>query len=64
MAASADATAAAYIEAETSTDEAVWGVGVHTSIVTASLRAVISAINRADALRRSAEQALAAFDAS
>jgi 2-isopropylmalate synthase len=63
MAASADATAAAYIEADVD-DEAVWGVGVHTSIVTASLRAVISAINRADALRRSAEQALAAFDAS
>jgi 2-isopropylmalate synthase len=28
-------------------DRVLWGVGVHSSIVTASLRAVVSAINRA-----------------
>ncbi|HEU5470876.1 MAG TPA: 2-isopropylmalate synthase [Actinophytocola sp.] len=41
-----DARAAAYVEC--SVDERVlWGVGVDSSIVTASLRAVVSAINRA-----------------
>ena len=39
MAASADAKAAAYVEADVG-DEAFWGVGVHGSIVTASLRAI------------------------
>ena len=34
MAASADATAAAYVEADVD-DDAVWGVGLHPSIVTA-----------------------------
>ena len=46
MAASADATAAAYVEADVD-DEPVWGVGLHPSIVTASLRAVVNAVNRA-----------------
>jgi 2-isopropylmalate synthase len=50
MAASADAMAAAYIEADVD-DEAVWGVGLHSSIVTASLRAVVNAVNRAIADR-------------
>ena len=45
MAASADATAAAYVEADVD-DEPVWGVGIHPSIVTASLRAVVNAVNR------------------
>ena len=45
MAASADATAAAYVEADVD-DDAVWGVGLHPSIVTASLRAIINAVNR------------------
>jgi 2-isopropylmalate synthase len=41
-----DARAAAYVEC--AVDERVlWGVGVDSSIVTASLRAVVSAINRA-----------------
>jgi 2-isopropylmalate synthase len=51
MSAAADATAAAYIEAEVD-DEPVWGVGLHPSIVTASLRAVVNAVDRAIAQRR------------
>ena len=46
MSAAADATAAAYIEADVDGD-LVWGVGLHPSIVTASLRAVVNAVNRA-----------------
>jgi 2-isopropylmalate synthase len=57
MSASADATAAAYMEADVD-EEAFWGVGIHTSIVTASLRAVINAVNRSVAAR----EALAAID--
>jgi 2-isopropylmalate synthase len=57
MSAAADATAAAYIEAEIDED-VVWGVGVHPSIVTASLRAVVNAVNRALALRRELEEAM------
>lgn len=41
-----DARAAAYVEC-TIGDRVLWGVGVHSSIVTASLRAVVSAVNRA-----------------
>ncbi len=57
MAAAADATAAAYIEADIDGD-AVWGVGVHPSIVTASLRAVVNAVNRALAQRKALEEAM------
>ena len=57
MSAAADATAAAYIEAEID-DDLVWGVGVHSSIVTASLRAVVNAVNRALALRKALEDAM------
>ena len=57
-----DATAAAYVEADVD-DEVVWGVGIHPSIVTASLRAVVNAVNRAIALREAQEAAAAAFDA-
>jgi 2-isopropylmalate synthase len=56
-----DATAAAYVEADVD-DEAFWGVGIHPSIVTASLRAVVNADNRAHALRSAREGAVAAFD--
>ncbi len=42
----ADAAAAAYIEAAVG-DHVLWGVGIDESIVTASLRAVVSAVNRA-----------------
>jgi 2-isopropylmalate synthase len=44
----ADASAACYIEAAIA-DRVLWGIGVHPSIVTASLRAVVSAVNRAAA---------------
>ncbi len=46
--AGADAKAACYIEAALG-DRVLWGVGIHPSIVTASLRAVTSAVNRAAA---------------
>jgi 2-isopropylmalate synthase len=55
-----DATAAAYIEAEVD-NEVVWGVAVHPSIVTASLRAIVNAINRAMRAREDREAALKAF---
>jgi 2-isopropylmalate synthase len=41
-----DARAAAYVEC-TVEDKVLWGVGVDSSIVSASLKAVVSAINRA-----------------
>jgi 2-isopropylmalate synthase len=55
-----DATAAAYIEAEVG-GELVWGVAVHPSIVTASLRAVVNAVNRAALARQEREETLRAF---
>ena len=42
----ADATAVAYIEMASDGTE-LWGCGLHTDITTASMRAIISAINRA-----------------
>jgi 2-isopropylmalate synthase len=44
-----DARAAAYVQVEVG-EHTSWGVAVHPSIVTASLRAVVSAINRALAI--------------
>jgi 2-isopropylmalate synthase len=44
-----DARAAAYVQVEVG-GQTSWGVAVHPSIVTASLRAVVSAINRALAI--------------
>jgi len=46
MSAGDDASAAAYVECAVS-GKVVWGVGLATSITTASLRAVVSAVNRA-----------------
>ncbi|MEZ0363662.1 2-isopropylmalate synthase [Mycobacterium sp. pUA109] len=46
MSAGEEAQAAAYVEASIS-GATVWGVGIATSITTASLRAVVSAVNRA-----------------
>ena len=46
-----DALAAAYVEVEMGEGDdtrVLWGVGRHSSIVTASMKAVISAINRSD----------------
>jgi 2-isopropylmalate synthase len=62
MTAGEDATAAAYVEADVD-DEAVWGVGAHPSIVTASLRAVVNSVNRALALRAAQTAAVEAFGA-
>ncbi|KIQ13503.1 2-isopropylmalate synthase [Rhodococcus sp. Leaf7] len=51
MSAGDDAQAAAYVEAAVrlpgGAEVSVWGVGIATSITTASLRAVVSAVNRA-----------------
>jgi 2-isopropylmalate synthase len=55
-----DATAAAYVEADVD-EEAFWGVGIHPSIVTASLRAVVNAVDRAIAARAEQEAAEAAL---
>ena len=46
MSAGDDARAASYVECAVG-DRVLWGVGVDSSIVTASLRAVVSAVNRA-----------------
>jgi len=48
MSAGGDARAAAYLECVVG-DEVLWGVGVDANIVTASLKAVVSAVNRASA---------------
>jgi 2-isopropylmalate synthase len=48
LSAGGDAVAAAYVECEIA-GEIVWGVGIHPNIVMASLRAVVSAANRAAA---------------
>jgi len=61
MSASADAQAAAYVEADVD-GEAFWGVGVHGSILTASLRAVVNAVNRARAARDAASALAEAFE--
>lgn len=46
MSAGEEAQAAAYVEASIG-ENSVWGVGIASSITTASLRAVVSAVNRA-----------------
>ncbi|MGH3582876.1 MAG: alpha-isopropylmalate synthase regulatory domain-containing protein, partial [Mycobacterium sp.] len=46
MSSGEEAQAAAYVEASIA-GKTVWGVGIATSITTASLRAVVSAVNRA-----------------
>jgi 2-isopropylmalate synthase len=49
LSAGGDAVAAAYVECEIA-GQVVWGVGIHANIVMASLRAVVSAANRATAV--------------
>ena len=56
MTAGDDAEAASYVEAEVN-GETVWGVGIASSITTASLRAVVSAVNRAHRAAAPAEEA-------
>ena len=41
-----DATAVAYVEAADEKGGVAWGVGIHANILTASLRAVVSAVTR------------------
>jgi 2-isopropylmalate synthase len=50
MSSGEEAQAAAYVEASVD-GQTIWGVGIATSITTASLRAVVSAVNRAAARR-------------
>ena len=50
LSAGGDAYAAAYVECEVGSgedSEVLWGVGMDANIVTASLKAVVSAVNRA-----------------
>jgi 2-isopropylmalate synthase len=58
-----DATAAAYVEADVD-GEPVWGVAIHSSIVTASLRAVVNAVNRGALSRQQRAAVLQEFEAS
>jgi 2-isopropylmalate synthase len=61
LSAGGDAMAAAYVEAEIGEGEdahVLWGVGLNESIVTASLRAVVGALNR-EARRATAESGAA-----
>ncbi len=44
--AGSDATAAAYVEIDTGDRDTIWGVGLHESIVSASLRAIVAAVNK------------------
>ncbi|HEX4867970.1 MAG TPA: 2-isopropylmalate synthase [Acidimicrobiales bacterium] len=46
VSAGTDAQAVAYVETQDSEGEVRWGVGMHESILTASLRAIVSAVNR------------------
>ncbi|GAA4742265.1 2-isopropylmalate synthase [Gordonia alkaliphila] len=59
LTAGGDANAACYVETEIN-GETVWGVGVASSITTASLRAVVSAVNRAHRVAGEAEVEAAA----
>ena len=47
LSAGGDATAAAYVECAVG-DQTLWGVGIDPSITTASLKAIVSAVNRAE----------------
>jgi 2-isopropylmalate synthase len=52
LSAGGDAKAAAYVECAVG-ERVLWGVGLHSSIVKASLTAVLSAVNRAERAERS-----------
>lgn len=60
-AAGEDALAAAYVEADVD-GEPVWGIAIHPSIVTASLRAVVNALDRSLQLRAEQEVVAGAFE--
>jgi 2-isopropylmalate synthase len=46
ISAGSDATAVAFVETKSADGTVHWGVGLHESILTASLRAVVSALNQ------------------
>lgn len=50
--AGSDAEAVAFIQIETSAGEHIWGVGIHPNIELASIRAIVSAVNRADTINK------------
>jgi len=52
VSAGTDATAVAYVEVKTPDGSVRWGVGLDESILTASIKAVISAVNRHRAAMR------------
>ena len=55
MSVGTDAMAASYVECQVGEDadaQIIWGVGIDSSIITSSLKAIISAINRANVGRR------------
>jgi 2-isopropylmalate synthase len=56
IASGTDATAVAYVETQDAAGEVRWGVGQHESILTASLRAVASAVNRQRAAAHTVER--------
>jgi 2-isopropylmalate synthase len=59
LSASGDALAAAYVELEVN-GRTLWGVGVDADISTASLKAIVSAVNRALRFEHPAAQLVAA----
>ena len=51
LTASTDAMAASYVECQIGDEgdsQIIWGVGIDSSIITSSLKAIISAINRSE----------------
>ena len=58
LSAGGDAQAAAYVELQVDGDR-LWGIGIDGDISTASLKAVVSAVNRAIRARRSAPELVA-----
>jgi len=62
LSAGGDARAAAYVECAVG-ERVLWGVGMHDSIVKASLRAVLSAVNRAERDAAVTESEAATVDA-
>lgn len=46
MSSGSDARAAAYVECELGDHDVLWGVGIDSDVTTASLKAIISAVNR------------------
>ena len=46
VSAGSDAIAAAYVEMKSPDGTVRWGIGMHESILVASLKAVVSAVNR------------------